>query len=197
MAFADTYDAPAMATPKNSVPTYADLARTGAVLQRTLQSAAWTRLQRLVTRLSDVDVRLSFSIGEPGVPEVEGSADMQCRIPCQWCADPVAKAVSVSFDYWVTGSETEAAALTERRRPGDPEVVLVDTERLDPVELLEDELILQLPTRVCTEVNCPKRPAASYGVDLEPAEAAQGPFAALAVLRDESGEDREPPVEGS
>ena len=49
------------------------------------------------------------------------------------------------------------------------------------VELIEDELLLKLPQRVCTDADCEFRPALSYG-EVENVQA--NPFQQLAAWRD-------------
>ena len=107
---------------------------------------------------------------------LQGQTDVVLQ--CQRCLQGVTTALAVDRRFRFVRTEAEAARLDEESEDD----VLVLQQRLDVLELLEDELILSLPIVPRHEV-CP---APLRLVDPEDElldDAAPHPFAALAALR--------------
>lgn len=182
--------AAAMTTRNSRAPTYADLAKASAVVERELAPADCTRLQAAVADLGTVSVQLSFTLDAEQRVHVGGRVETTAALECQLCSEPVSQLLRAEVDGCL--ALTEAQATAWRAAGGLDNVIVVGSAELDTVELVEDELLLQLPTRVCVDSDCERRPALSYG----PAEAplqtdTYKPFAALSELKAELQSDKE------
>lgn len=108
---------------------------------------------------------------------VQATADLPLQ--CQRCLEPVVESVTLARDFQFVADEAAAAEL-------DAEVeheVLVLAREFDLHELLEDELLLDLPLVPRHEV-CPQPLPATAQADAEFAPPpSENPFAALAALR--------------
>ncbi len=126
-----------------------------------------------------VTLNLQFGLDDQGRCRVRGAAEVTAHVRCHRCLRRVERALDVAIDLAVVQSDQEAHELT-------PELdVMVLAERETSVAaLVEDDLILAVPSRVCDrEDACEYAPALRYGEeDDEPAER-PNPFAALAALK--------------
>ena len=175
--------AAAMATRTSKAPTYVDLARGGAEVQRQVDTAACTRLYTAVGEVHQISTALRFTLDEHGRPCVAGSTSASVTMDCQLCAEPVTLEVQADVEGVLAVSDGQAQAW---RSADDPEhVVVVAGAELDVVELIEDALLLNLPMRVCADDECPRRPAMGYG---DEGPTAAGPFEQLAELQRASTE---------
>jgi uncharacterized protein len=107
-------------------------------------------------------------------------ADADMVLQCQRCLLPVDVKVEVDRQFRFVPDEETAAAVDEEIE----DEVLVLTRSLNLRELLEDEMLLALPL-VPRHEECPQPLPRVFGdVDeVDEAEAAANPFAALAALR--------------
>ena len=174
--------AAAMTTRNSRAPTYADLARASAVVKRELSPAACSRLAEVVTELSMVSTELRFSLDAHERVHVTGSAQATIGLACQLCTEPVTRVLQVELEGVLAASEAQAEQW--RAEHTCDNVIVVASDELDAAQLVEDELLLQLPSRVCVDAACERRPELSYGPSGEPDEAdTHKPFAALAELK--------------
>ena len=173
--------AAAMAARTPPVPTYTELAKVGARIERRVTAADCTRLHAAVAEVHDIEAVLDFSFDDAGRAAVQGTARAMVNMSCQLCAEPVALAINADVDGVLAGSDGEAQAWRSADDP--PHIIIVAGAELDVVELIEDELLLQLPQRVCTDMDCEYRPLLSYG---EAEDTRTNPFQALAAWRDMS-----------
>jgi uncharacterized protein len=104
-------------------------------------------------------------------------ASTQLALQCQRCLQPVAVALAVERSFQFVPGEDAAATLDAESEDD----VLALTRSLDLRELVEDELLLNLPL-VPRHADCvaPHVPAGAHDVEPEPAP---HPFAALAALK--------------
>lgn len=114
------------------------------------------------------------AIGQPAQLWLHLQAQARLPLTCQRCLGPVVLAVPIDRSFRFVDSEEEAQAQDEDCE----EDLLVLQKRFDFLELLEDELLLELPL-VPMHERCPRDLPARAG-QLEP-EA--HPFAALARLK--------------
>jgi uncharacterized protein len=107
-------------------------------------------------------------------------AETSLPLTCQRCMAAVQTPLQV--DQWYRFVATEDIAMAED--DASEEDLLVLTQQFDLTEVLEDELLMDLPL-VPMHDECPELPAFSAGVIDEPsdAEAKPNPFAALAQLK--------------
>jgi uncharacterized protein len=115
--------------------------------------------------------------GGPAQAWLHVAATARLALQCQRCLQPVAATVAAERSFlFVPGEETAAALDAESE-----DDVLALTRSLDLKELVEDELLLNLPL-VPKHDDCmaPLTPAGAAEVEPEPAP---HPFAALAALK--------------
>jgi uncharacterized metal-binding protein YceD (DUF177 family) len=168
--------APAMAGCNPEDATYRDLGECQATLARKLEGAMLPRLAELGQILQPVDVKLSFTL-ENRKPRVTGQVRTRLSLPCQWCSEHLERDIEAHFSVWLALDEEQADAWDEEL--GAEQVVVVAGEHLDVPELVEDELLLSVPTRVCVDDACIRRPRLQ---DDDPAQTRLGPFAGMADL---------------
>ena len=101
-------------------------------------------------------------------------------LTCQRCLTPVQTPIGVDRWFRFVADEESAAALDEELE----EDVLVASRDFDLLELIEDELLMELPITPRHDV-CPQDvPLSAQDADFDAAEKEQAnPFAALAKLR--------------
>ena len=146
--------------------------------------AAFPRLRSLVLGDGVVSVNLKFARDDKGRCVVEGPVAVTLTLECQRCLEPVQRDVRLSVSLCLVGSDAQAAALTE-----EVEAFVLGDDEVSIVELIEDDVLLALPSQVCEDYDeCPNRPALSYPADGMPAldETAlkrPNPFGVLAELK--------------
>lgn len=175
--------AAAMTTRNTPAPTYADLARSGAVIRRDVAPDVCRRLSTYVEALEAVSTELRFSFDQRGRICVAGFASAQVKIPCQTCTEPVKRELHAVVEGILASSESEAVSW--RRDDALASIIVVAGAELDEVELVEDELLLCIPAQVCIDAACEQRPLMAYGQAAEalaPSDTHK-PFAVLEALR--------------
>ena len=105
---------------------------------------ALKHLQRL-NELADAgqgvsQVELVFGRDEEGIPVVTGKLDASVVMQCQRCLEPMAVVVDVELKLGIVSSDRAAATLPRYYDP-----LLVEDFELDLWDLVEEELILNLP----------------------------------------------------
>ena len=151
--------------------------------------AQWplARMPRLAASLAAVPVAAAASWAAHGslVPLAAGESEVWLHLEghaavdlqCQRCLQAMTEHLSVDRRFRFVRSEAEAARLDEESEDD----VLVLQPRLDLHELLEDELILNLPL-VPRHGVCPQ-PLPQPVAGADEAQVAPHPFAVLAALR--------------
>jgi len=173
--------AAAMTTRKSRAPTYIDLARAGAVVERELPAAACGRLAEVVVALEPVQLRLHFAFDDQQRMRVAGTVSTLVSLECQLCTEPVPLTLSARLDSLLAADEAQAEQW--RAVDEDADIIVATSPELDAAELVEDELLLQLPSQICVDVECERRPPLRYGAAEVPEDDRQRPFAALAQLK--------------
>jgi len=175
-----------------SLPTRLDpwrAARRGAHYSGALGLDALPRLAEAVLGLGDLEgagrlvrYRLSFERGQGARALVRGRVEAVLLLPCQRCLDAMALPVSLELALGLLGSEGELAALDESLDP-----VLIEDDEAQPLEWIEDELLLAIPSIPRHASGLCEAPVdgASQGLSdrLDVVEPKANPFAALAALR--------------
>lgn len=139
-----------------------------------------SRFSALVEPLGGtVGIELSFYVDDENRFRVRGTVATRVGIECGRCLLSRPRDLNVALDLVLVGSDAEAAAVT-----GAGEPFVLEGEEIAVVDLIEDDLILALPTEACDEpASCPNRPPLDYPVAGETdAEEPRSPFAALASL---------------
>lgn len=117
-----------------------ELAARRAKFSGTLPLAAFERLASMLeSNDGGVTARLAFSRGEEGVVRVTGECHAVLALVCQRCLAPFEQPVDAEFSMLLVDGE----ALIERLDGGEEMEVVSD--RIRPLDLIEDELIMALP----------------------------------------------------
>ncbi|RYY63797.1 MAG: DUF177 domain-containing protein [Comamonadaceae bacterium] len=116
----------------------------------------------------------------PAAPWLHVQAEVVVPVTCQRCLQPMSTQLEVDRWFRFVADEATAAAQDDEAE----EDVLALSREFDLRELIEDELLMELPAAPRHDV-CPAEvPMSAQDEDFEEAEAARpNPFAALAHLR--------------
>jgi len=174
--------APAMNTHPDDRFAYPDLARQGAVVVRRLQADSLPRLNELAPGRGEVTVELVFRLDGAGRPWVSGRAMQAVEASCQRCLGRFDRTLEVEIDLCIIRQDEDARELA-----GLADVLVVEAETVSLADIVEDELLLGLPERLCLEDPCGFAPAMSYPVAgaeaADAAQAADSPFSVLSKLK--------------
>ena len=157
-----------------------------AVIAGQVDAAALPRVADVLAEeggRANVDYRITGSTDAGGRPALEVSLSGAVTLTCQRCLRPFAWPVAKSTLLLLARDERELVRLDEEDHEHE---VLLAAAPLDPVALVEDELLLTLPFAPrCPEAECPATgkgpPAASE------AAGRASPFDALAGLKAAGG----------
>lgn len=171
--------APAMTTRSDERLPYRELAKQGARVERSVQAGGLVRLEEIAPCRSPIQVEVTFTIGDDGRVWACGSAEAVLNAECQRCMERLDRPLRVTFDVCIVSDPEVASEVAGRA-----DVVLADGDTVTIAQIVEDELILGLPERLCVEEPCPLAPALSYPVDGgDRAAADDNPFRVLSVLK--------------
>jgi uncharacterized protein len=140
------------------------LARRGAVIEGRVDPAALPRVRDLLAgedSASTLNYRIAGSADGSGHPALEIALTGAVSLTCQRCLRVFAWPVDQRTLLLLARDESELARLDEADR--EHEVVLANAP-LDPMALVEDELLLTMPyVPRCPESECPALPGAGAG----------------------------------
>ena len=160
----------------------AELARSGRVAQISLPVSHFSRFAAILEDESaDVNLQVTFGFTEDRLPKAQGSTRAsQLKMTCQRCQQVMDAEVGGEFELVFIASEADAAELPEHLDP----VVIGDSEDIDVVAFIEDELILQLPTRVVhkSESECDPAVIAALAGEKQTPTDTHSPFEGLDKL---------------
>jgi uncharacterized protein len=128
----------------NNLPTFVDAARfaeKGANLHGTLAIKDMPRLlSSLASQDGEVVVDANFGIDKQGIKFIKGSVKALVYVLCARCLEVFVQEIISDFSYGVVDTDAKAKKL-----PAHYEPVLMTTENLNVLEMVEDELIINLP----------------------------------------------------
>jgi uncharacterized protein len=165
----------------------AQLATEGRVLEGSIPIS---RLERLADYLSEsegeVQFRLRFKKRKDRRIQITGSVTATVTMSCQYCLKPVSLAIEAKIALLIVSDESnekEAAQLES-----DLDLMLMEGDKLEVVDIIEDDLILSLPM-VARHLGEDGHTACSEhlaykGAGEEIKEDKPNPFAVLARLKD-------------
>jgi uncharacterized protein len=85
---------------------------------------------------------------------VNGYIDTRVRVECDRCLQPVELPVSGEFQLdYITGSEYESSAVAELSE-GEMSLSVFDGEGIDVDEIVKEQILLAVPTRMLCRENC-------------------------------------------
>ena len=155
------------------------LARKGRSIAGRIPSKLLTRVVDLIGSEGEFDAQLDFGIDNHGLRFVRGSAHGRVTLQCQRCLETYQDTLDVDFTLALVKSEQQIAALPEEYEP-----LLVEDDVLLLKDIIEDEIILALPTapvhsaQECSAAQTEESQVNSPQLD----EQTQRPFAGLAEL---------------
>ena len=162
-------------TPENV--TYKALTSVDAKLDRVVNSEELPRLSGVGVLLTPAKTTLKFAYHDRR-RWVSGHASVRLKLPCQWCDRELEREIDVDFSAWLATDEEQALDWSEKLESGAP--IVVAGEVLDVPLLIEDELLMAVPGRVCIDDLCIHRPLQES--QNEQPRSASSPFAAMAEL---------------
>lgn len=152
----------------------AELAAGGAILERLVSCQALSRFQAHCEPGESVRARLAFAWDEAGPVRIDGVLTAQPKVQCHRCLEFLPVRLHSAFSVLAVTDEAEASRLGAQR-----DVLRIASQAPALTELIEDELLLALPQRPCTDPSCAKspplsHPSASPGRSPNPFEALEG-----------------------
>lgn len=160
--------APAMNTGPEERLSYRELARQQARLERVISLHRFSRLYDLAGSDTDREAGVvsvfEFYLDEQQWPCVRGSAQTTIELLCHRCAEMVQYPLDAQWDVCIVDEsvvdEPTLALLAENR-----DLLSVDGTSVSAVEIVEDELLLALPERLCRSEPCELMPDLAYPAD--------------------------------
>ena len=154
--------APAMNSRTDGALTYQSLGQRKASVERSIPAEKMTRLRQECRELGDLQVKLSFDRDARYRVVVEGVIEATAKLPCHLCEEAVLHSLRTKFSATIATTEEQADYWSSGEENSDLNIVVIEAPRLDIVELVEDEILLDLPSQVCIDLNCVNRPTMVY-----------------------------------
>ena len=159
------------------------LARTGSSLDG---EVALSRMARLAPLLQSLDgtvrFELCFDLDEASRPVALGQIRAKLEVVCQRCLEPMPVEIESEVRLGIVRRESEAVAL-----PPEYEPLQVDGERISLLAVIEDELILALPSAPLHPPGRCQPPRQSRRGVVKNGTEAKSPFAVLAAAKRDAG----------
>jgi uncharacterized metal-binding protein YceD (DUF177 family) len=161
---------------------YRDLARQQARISRQIGLEALVRLQSLVaepepenaapsesgdhqavtSRNPEFEVMLDFSMGPAGFCRVDGTVEGRLILKCNGCAEVLPHDLSLSFGCLIVETEAIADDLREGEAVLPVDVLVANGQEVSLAQIIEDEILLSLPERLCVSEPCERAPELEY-----------------------------------
>jgi len=129
-------------------------------------SDVFPRLAAAVSGLDEVRYELEFGRDDQHRTLVHGFAQLRLSLPCHRCLLDQALSLRVAIDSALVLVGADVNEQAQRRELGyaigSHDVVLIESSEVGLAQLLEDDLLLALPQRVCTKSACENIPPLSY-----------------------------------
>ena len=181
--------APAMNTRPDEPLAYLDLARQKARISRQIRLEHLPRLAEFSIAASDatLNVTLAFRFDPERHVRVVAQVIGTLVIDCTGCAESCEFELGLKFECVVAESEDQADDFSRS-----DEVVVADGLEISVATIVEDEVLLSLPERLCTSLPCERAPLMHYPSSEElPATestsendaSSENPFSVLAELK--------------
>ena len=171
--------------------TYQSLGQRKVLVERVVRAEQMSRLKQECSELGDLQIKLNFDRDARYRVVVEGVIEASAKIACHLCQESVPYKLRTTFNATIASSEEQADYWSSSAENDDLNIVVIEGPRLDIVELVEDELLLDLPGQVCLDLACVNRPSMVY--DEESVSDLQEPKDQrdLGLVGDNSSQDRQ------
>ena len=135
-----------------------EFARSNRKWQGKLPLKVFTRLcEAISNEEGDVDVLLNFSVDDNGRIRVFGQVSTTAELTCYTCMLQQVRKIVAPIDARIVDSDHEAREIFS-----DFDAMVLDDGRIAIQDLIEDDLILNIPTTICRDGNkCTNRPQAT------------------------------------
>ena len=137
--------------------SYLDLAKRKARVTRRLSGSELPRFSKLVDSGGIAEVELAFAFDDAGHAHVTGYAEIKTGLVCHRCSESLTRTIRVRLSVCLVADEELATTLGVDR-----EVLITDGSGVTVAEIVEDDLILGLPERLCNNDPCELTPGFSY-----------------------------------
>ncbi|MBV1906554.1 MAG: DUF177 domain-containing protein [Pseudomonadales bacterium] len=153
------------------------LCRKQALVQGSLPFSDFSRYKRIGHSDQSVDFYLNFAFDDQSLAAVRGRVKSHINLVCQRCLREVTRELEVQVDLIVLESEEQASELNHL------DSIVVASDSISVVDLIEDDLILGVPEQVCPAFkDCYYKPQSQHpDQTLEVKQA--NPFDVLAKLK--------------
>lgn len=141
--------------------TYRSLAQQRARVATELGAASLQRFADICEAVKGIAADLSFDHDGQTRIRVSGRVHCEAQLACHRCEQLVWRQVNSDFAGVIAFDEEQAASWSQL--DPDLDILVVGGANLNVVELVEDELLLALPKRVCTDDDCVHMPKMRYG----------------------------------
>jgi len=141
--------------------TYRSLAQQRARVATELGAASLQRFADICEAVKGIAADLSFDYDGQTRIRVSGRVHCEAQLACHRCKQLVWRQVNSDFAGVIAFDEEQAASWSQL--DPDLDILVVGGANLNVVELVEDELLLALPKRVCTDDDCVHMPKMLYG----------------------------------
>jgi uncharacterized protein len=158
-------------------------AHNGRELEGTVDVADLSRLAGALKNTSgQVNISMRFDIDATGTPFMQGHFETTLSLICERCMGELSYPLVIDTQLGLVKNETMISRLAEQYEPW----LIEDNEQVDPVSIVEDELILALPLVPKHDYNCLPEEVWFSGdkeeIEAEPDKPAS-PFAVLSALK--------------
>lgn len=155
------------------------LANNGQILEGQVNLSQMPRLLPALQRPNGiVDVKLEFGIDEMGLRFVHGWIKTELILTCQRCLQPMSHKIQAELNLGLVSNRDQADRLPTHYDP-----LLIESQYVSLIEIVEDELLLGLPI-------VPTHPLQECGIDSKYQNKGQSskenPFAVLEQLKGKS-----------
>jgi uncharacterized protein len=171
--------APAMNTHPDEPLPYLELARQGARVVREFPAEKLERLADVAPGRGTLHLDMRFSMDGDGRPWVAGTAEVSVAATCQRCLGSFERPMSAAFELCIVRNPDTASELA-----AEADVLMLETDALTLAQVVEDELLLELPERLCDSEPCPHAPALEFPApDAPEPDETDNPFVVLSQLK--------------
>jgi uncharacterized protein len=172
--------APAMNTRPDERLPYHELARQGARLVRQVAAGELERLAEVAPGEGELRTELNFRLDDESRAWVSGMVAVTVRATCQRCLAEFDYDLAAQFDLCIVDDQDQASRLG-----ADVDVLVAGADSVTVAEVVEDEVILGVPERLCRTEPCEHAPAFQYPAPAAESESEErrNPFEVLATLK--------------
>lgn len=148
-------------------------------LEGVIEVSALPRLAAAVAEPTGrVAVELAFGIGDQGEKVLNGTARAQVQVICQRCLEAMPLELEGKLSLAIVWNEEQAESLPKYLDPW-----ITGEGAADLYEIIEEELLLNLPMVAYHEEACVDKASFSSGEEVDEPEPANNPFSVLEQLK--------------